>query len=857
MACIDQILKDFKDLSKEELNIIEKELTRLNKKFKNKSPETARLDIENAARELAELVKIQTAIQKRSALESMRARISMNKRVEGAVAADFKTKGLIFDTSKEFEGIQSLIVGSTKLFEGAQLHADGLGKALSRKFTGSLFAEIEKELDMKFRRFEKLTRDRKFNRDLVHELANDEFKQPVTGNDVAFKMAKIINKHKDLMVDRVNIVGGNMGKMRGHIDAQFHNVINIGRMGRQKWKALIRPLLDEERMIRDSDIPKNMIDELDVDVFNERMMNSILDSSYDNVRSGLGRDALGAEQRFARGIGSLARRISRARVLHFRDADSVLKYNEAMGGQTPLESIIGRIDHLSDQIALMETFGPDPESAFNGLLKKFKSGLNRRQVERLKAQFDLVTGKLTNPADPYKALISSWIKDINNMSFLGFSGFTALSDVAYGIQNLKFHGVGYLDAYHSNFTKLLKGRSKGIDRDRMLTMMATGVDSIRGSFMRRFAPQASVPGKMANATHTFFKLNRLTWITDIMKEAQVDALSHHLGLESARPFNQIEKGLKNSLIRHGITEQDWRLLGKGKLRIDDGRTFLTPDAVKDIPDEAFINIKEVLKTGEIARQKGLKGEEPFTGKQLIDQKKLARFKEGLEERLRNFYSTEADVGSPTPGAKELNLLRGRTQAGTTWGEFVALFGQFKTFPITIATKVLPRLREAGLPGAAHFILLSTSIGYLALMIKDVLKGKTPRKPSVQSAIDALVAGGGGGIYMDYVFRDYNEYNRGFLPTALGPTAGRVESIAKIYSSIARGDPQGAGAKSLRLIMDSSPFGNLWASKLLLDWSIIWGVQEMLNPGSLRRIERKLEKGGRQNYIISPESALLN
>jgi hypothetical protein len=56
-------------------------------------------------------------------------------------------------------------------------------------------------------------------------------------------------------------------------------------------------------------------------------------------------------------------------------------------------------------------------------------------------------------------------------------------------------------------------------------------------------------------------------------------------------------------------------------------------------------------------------------------------------------------------------------------------------------------------------------------------------------------------------------------------------------------------------MNNTPFVNLWYTRIALDYSILYHLQEMASPGYLRRVERRMKKEYNQEHIIPPSTVI--
>jgi hypothetical protein len=149
------------------------------------------------------------------------------------------------------------------------------------------------------------------------------------------------------------------------------------------------------------------------------------------------------------------------------------------------------------------------------------------------------------------------------------------------------------------------------------------------------------------------------------------------------------------------------------------------------------------------------------------------------------------------------------------------------------------------------------MGYLSICLKDILKGKEPRSVflgdgefNTNLLKMAFLQGGGAGIYGDFIFNEYNRYGRSFQETLLGPTAGAVDDIFKIFGKFASGDVP--TQKILKLALENTPFINLFYTKLALDYLFLHDLQELAKPGFLRKMERRINKDFEQDFLVSPQ-----
>lgn len=243
-----------------------------------------------------------------------------------------------------------------------------------------------------------------------------------------------------------------------------------------------------------------------------------------------------------------------------------------------------------------------------------------------------------------------------------------------------------------------------------------------------------------------------------------------------------------------------------------------------------------------------------------------KFRRDVKASLRAYFAEEVDHLVVTPGARERAWMRQGTQAGTVQGEILRFIGQFKAFPVAFTNRVLGReiyLRgdrrlmrgiASGGWGLAHIIIATSIFGYLAGAAKSIARGQTPRDPTDRRTwVAAFLQGGGLGIFGDFIFGEYARTGRSFVATQAGPVASVLDEVSALYTAARRGEDLGATA--FRTAINHTPFINLFYTRMALDYMVLYQVQEMLNPGYLRRMEKRLRDNSGQTHLMPPSRTI--
>lgn len=826
--CVSAFLEGADGLDPDALKEVRKEV---NRRLRQRiaEDERARLDAglaaQEVANELADELQIAAMIDKRNAFINLQKRVANEEFLNGF--------------SDPAEGLQAMLVGINKVRQGGRLSVDAKAKGMFEQHFGAFINDLDEAGVLHAFRFQAF--DRQVAQELW-ELGREGGRPGISGNRQAQEIARIVRKHEDLMVDRQNRAGSFIRKAAGYIVRQSHDVFKLRSAGYEEWKNFILPRLD--------DLTFRDVEPEEVEQF--------LRGIYDGLISGVhlkpqGEDASDIFQGF-KGPGNLGKRLSQNRKLHFKSADDWSDYNERFGGGSLKESLIIGMERETRNVALMEQFGTNPEAMFNALVEKARraSRDDPKVSERLKGNlfnqmYDEVSGATRVPVNLSGARIGAVLRAIQNMSKLGGATISAISDIPMFASEMRYQGRGLFEAYAEAFRNSLGG-FRSADQKRLARLVGVGLDGMRGDILARFGAVDNLPGGVSRLQNLFFRLNLLSWWTDSHKTGAGLMMASHLNDFKGVPLDGMDPDMQRVLRQFGLTDDEWGLVrARDWFTDEEGRGYFTPDIIQQISDE------------EIAR---------FLGKQSVGSTTAQRFRDQLQSKFSAFFADRVDFAVPTPGAREFRLLRMGTRPGTIMGEAMRLIMQFKTFPITVLTRPIAReiygrgadsVSQALTQGKtlvplAHMIVATTVMGYLAQSAKQLVKGREPRDPTLPATwMAAMAQGGGAGIYGDFLFGEFNRFGRSFSSTMLGPTVGQIDDLADIYTRIKQGDD--FAAQSFQTIINNAPFMNLFYTRAALDYLVLYQIQEQLNPGYLRRLERRLEDDNNQRFFLPPSEVV--
>ena len=685
-----------------------------------------------------------------------------------------------------------------------------------------------------------------------------------SGDVNARKIAEIIRKHQKNLLDRKNRAGANIGELENYVVRQMHDPLLMMKNfkdiegSKAEWVAFIKPLLNKEKTfdgLSDKVTSEKSIDDLENDFLGEIFTNLV--TGNHNKSGDL--NSIDGKRFMMDGFSgpkNLAKSMSQSRVLHFKDGMSSYKYSKQYARMTLSEGVLSGFTHDAQSIALLETFGTNPRSMFDKIIKDIEGTkdiniLRKLRKKSLYDQFAELDGTTRQKGisrnflgmDVSIAGISAGWRMIQNMSKLGFATISSFSDISTKAAFINANTErGVFSSYGRAFIDVFEGFKNTKQKKELGYLLGVGVDNMLNDVHARFGANDSGPGKMAKAHQFFFKLNGMQWWNNSQKTGLARMLAADLAVYANRSFDKVPPETQRLLKLYDIDESDWTVFSQLVDKAQDGRKYVVASKVDELSNDV---IDSIIRNKE--------------GTLDITDKLRQDFRDKFRTKINMYYADSADAAIPTPGARERAIMNQGLPRGTVLGEAIRMIMQLKGFPITYITKGLSRQKaHAGYYGVAKMMVGSTVMGYLSICLKDVLRGREPREVflgngdfNTKLLQQAFLQGGGAGIYGDFIFNEYNRYGRSFQETLLGPTAGAVDDVAKIFGKFASGDVP--TQKLTKLALENTPYINLFYTKLALDYLFLHDLQELAKPGFLRKMEHRINKDFEQDFFISPQS----
>lgn len=701
--------------------------------------------------------------------------------------------------------------------------------------------------------------------------------------DEARKIAEIVFKAQEVKRLELNRQGANIAKNPSHVTDQSHDSFKLShalyqtqggvvrnlmnrseRANFEAWRDFIMPLLDEVETYKDVPIGEE---------------EKFLWEAWRNLVSGnhLKYDDPYTIQPHQVGGGSLAKRLSAERKLHFKDGSSRYKYDQTFGrGSTLIERVIEGLQHGARDYALMSAFGPNPRYTFDRLKASVQvmstdsaasrqEAINPSGLLQLDALYHQVDGTAHVPAHDIISTVLRAMRNIQAMSKLGSATLSSFPDLPNAAAQLQYNGITAGDAWKSMFEGFFRDTTKWTAEGKMLASeLGVLADGLRAGVTSRFSAQDGVAGTTTKLLRTFFKYNLQTWWTDTLRQTFAMTLSHHVANRAHLPYEQLGEELHRMMTLFDISREDWEFMRGRGVRSVEGRDYFIPSAVHDLHNEVVRAHMEKL------------------GFEISD-KKIRDFKDGIESRFRTWFSEQAMQGVLQPGARVQAMISGgyiptsgstgfgSGHGGGTLGSLFRAMMQFKSYPFAFVDQTMGRYAYGYSPDAhfnwrravgnlpvmfkfAQLMVTTTMMGYMAWAAKRYVQGKELPDHSKywgKIAAASFVQGGGAGIYGDFLFGEAkSRYGHSALETFLGPTWG---TLADVYDFAVAGNR--SATKAFFAAKNNTPFINMFYSRIALDYLFLYRWQESLRPGSLRRMHENMKKEQGAGFRIPPHTVI--
>lgn len=651
---------------------------------------------------------------------------------------------------------------------------------------------------------------------MVKELAGES-----SGDAAAKEFSRVIKEGIDIVVKKANSAGAAIEmNPRWWLPMKLNK--SKMRNNKQRWIEVYNKHLDWEH----TKYPDGS------HVLEEEKF-TFLSEAFDSIDSrGWKKDTGGRE-------GNLADRMSKDRVLYFKDASSWLEVNKEFGDGNPYDYIVDWIDSMARNTAMLDVYGTSPTNTINYLIDRAKYDAAVKQSEfqltgkmPRKSPIASLKDKLSKFEDTWQlatlgnkasdentfATIMSTTRNITRASLLSGSIFpNVLGDTANASRTLMMNNlspVKYLD-YYTKMAASHTTRQEAI-RAGLIASEATNrmIAAERFFVVEQGARWSKYVGDVV------MRVSGISPHTQIAKWATGMSYMGEFADHARKRFDDLP--FKAVMERYGITSEEWDIMRK-----------VSAHQPKDL---------NIIRPNDL-RTSGLTPEE--NANEIADKFMNMIFSESNRAVIEATYRARAAMGA-------------NVQAGTLKGEFLRTFGEFKSFPMTITMALGQELllKKGAFSKLSHiskFFIYMTIAGAGALQLSNIASGKDPQDMSDPKFWgQAAMKGGSFGYLGDFLFSDFNEYGASMGDMALGPSANFWFDIGKMSigsgMKLVNGEDTSLQKQAIQFVHKFMPASKLPVIKAAFERNIIDQLLLAADPKareSFRRSEQKLLKDKNQ------------
>lgn len=584
-----------------------------------------------------------------------------------------------------------------------------------------------------------------------------------------------------------NKAGGRVRELEDWIMPQSHDKRKLRLAGYKNWQKNIIDKLDRQRIESEQGGP----------------LEDVLEAAYKNIISPK------VETTTSRGGSVVAKRHEASRVLHFKSADDMIAYNKDFGNPDIFATMDSHIRTQSNEIALMQIMGSNPEAMFNKLKELARAdGMGQNAEAILNAQWRQSSGladgdNIVSNADATLAAVAGGFRSAKISAQLGSAMISSLADLGNIFLGANYRGLSSINIFGRGLTTLLQEATtigkvgKNIELANRIGVVSEFANASLSN--SRFA-ESTGAGFFQKSAEVVIRASGLGSYTTSLRASFGLELAANLAENFGKKLDDVE--FSEMIKEYGITAKQWDIIRSTK--------------PKDIKGAKFIDMDDLYAKDE-----------------------------QLGYRVSEMITNEMNSFVVMPGDRARKYTTAGMAKGTMGGEATRLITMFKSFPISLTMMHLNRIGKiqsttGKVAYAGKAIAASTVMGGITLWAYDIATGKTPRsydRPAF--VLESIAKGGGFGIFGDFfIGMSETQYGTKFSSVLLGMPASELDSIVELAQGAVTKDADKSVSAAYNLAKGYIPGQNLWYTRATIERTIGDTMNEFIDPDYHKRIRRR-------------------
>jgi len=643
------------------------------------------------------------------------------------------------------------------------------------------------------------------NKDTLNNVVREVFGEN-TGDELAAGVAKAWSSTAEAARTRFNAAGGHIGKRADWGLPQHHDGQRIRKAGYDAWRAAILPRLDLDQMGREFN---------DGVPYTAETLERLLKDAFEAIRT----EGHSRRNPSSRPGSSLANKRADHRFFAFKSADDWTAYSAEFGaGQDAFRVMMGHIDNMAMDIALMEELGPNPNSSF-AFLKDAAMNVAQRSSDNqapekvrkaaitAQGMFDLFQGRSDIPHNRTAAQVGSAIRNYSTAALLGRAVISSVTDINTARVTAGFVGMSKTAPVRM-MAQIYRSPKLREELAEAGLIFENAVDI--GNAVARYEFEDMQFEAAARLSDFTIRSTGLGWLTEARKQAFGGAVMHTIASDwRSKAYADLPARAQRTLKDYGLTRSDW-------------------EAIRSAPAHTTAKGLTLMRPQEVAEHAG----------------------QDLADRYLAAINQMMDFAVPSTDLRGRAAVQSGTRRGSIGGELIRFGLQFKGYSITLLmTHVARAVGEAqqgrygsALSYGAGLVIGNTLLGGVAMQLKELAKGRDPKDMTTGEFWGAaFMQGGGVGIFGDFLFADHNRFGGGLGgQTLVGPGVGLISDTAKLTVGNVADGGENAGRDMVDWLRRWTPGGSNWYLAAVYQREVLDQLQQAIDPQAARSFRRKVQ-----------------
>ncbi len=743
---------------------------------------------------------------------------------------------------------------------------DGAGSSVRGRYMALLNAAQTEMGDLLWTFRRSAVTMQRFNRPMLDGVAKAMFGEAAT--PAARALYDAFHGVAEKLRLRFNAAGGNIKWRKDWGIVHEHDPTAMMKAGFERWREFIEPRVDWDAM---SDpflgVP-----------YGQNSRAELLNQVWRNVVTG-GLDL--KDPAMSSGARMLAATRADPRVLKFKGSKEWTEYNTQYGSGDLFDAMMGHINGLAKDTAMLERLGPNPAVAVEWMKRLVDDEAARVKVgepsmlgakpgiadkialgtkHAVDGLYDFAKGQQFVDSRGGAAVVIA-----RNVTYSAKLGSTVFGDLftgpVFSTMAAYMHGIP--------FTKIATGYLKGLGTRREMLQAGLGLEDALHTLER--SAREGIAERRAREYSAWLPAvtvhySGMSAVTAMNKRAYFGAAMSTFADNIEKGFDDLPPRLRQDMESFGVTRQDWEIMRLADLHDEDtGAPILRWNDIATVGAELAPDVARILGHAEVDPVATSKAAEEAALKYLEMLHMGTAVAVPTESWRARAWVTQRAAGFGAPG----------TFAGET-ARSLAMFKSGFVATMMMTQAQMWKRELAAHPGSAIAYAAASIVGLwvggmMILQAKQIVNGKDllPTDPTTEQGrftlAKAFLAGGAMGIYGDFLQSSTSSYGHGLPETLAGPIVTQAGDLLETgwklgehaYQSFT-GSPLDTplddelASAARRLLKGNVPvLSTHWAFRAGFERVILDQLQAAVDDGAnakMKRAENKVRQETNQEFF---------